>query len=213
VVRLSALRTGRLYSPGNIPGTHFCYRLSRPQGHSATGRIISMKNSNNTIGNRTRDLPACSAVQLRHRGHQLSPGTHFHWGFNRNPFPITFCCLLQDAALGSFSFSMSQCVYVARVLAAPCRWRKGGHIVPVRPAENRVVMLRIVIDSDLSFCCYQCLLIVVYAVFFFPKAKYKQGSKTYTYCVNWPCISGRGTCVRYFVMKLAKAAYFGSGMA
>ena len=24
VVRLSALRTGRLYSSGNIPGTHFC---------------------------------------------------------------------------------------------------------------------------------------------------------------------------------------------
>jgi hypothetical protein len=24
VVGLSALRTGRLYSPGNIPGTHFC---------------------------------------------------------------------------------------------------------------------------------------------------------------------------------------------
>jgi len=24
VVELSALRTGRLYSPGNIPGTHFC---------------------------------------------------------------------------------------------------------------------------------------------------------------------------------------------
>ena len=24
VVRLSALRTGRLYSPENIPGTHFC---------------------------------------------------------------------------------------------------------------------------------------------------------------------------------------------
>jgi hypothetical protein len=22
-----------------IPGTHFCYRLSRPQGHSAAGRI------------------------------------------------------------------------------------------------------------------------------------------------------------------------------
>jgi hypothetical protein len=27
-----------------------------------TGRIISMKNSNDIIGNRTRDLPACSAV-------------------------------------------------------------------------------------------------------------------------------------------------------
>jgi hypothetical protein len=24
VLRLSALRTGRLYPPGNIPGTHFC---------------------------------------------------------------------------------------------------------------------------------------------------------------------------------------------
>ena len=26
--------------PGNSPGTHFCYRLSRPQGHSAIGRIL-----------------------------------------------------------------------------------------------------------------------------------------------------------------------------
>jgi len=40
VVRLSALRTGR----------------------SATKRIMSMKNSNDTIGNRTRDLPPCNAV-------------------------------------------------------------------------------------------------------------------------------------------------------
>ena len=62
VVRLSALHTDRLYPPRNIPGTHFCYRLSRPQGHSAAGRIMSMKNSSDTIGNRTRDLPACSAV-------------------------------------------------------------------------------------------------------------------------------------------------------
>ena len=62
VVRLSALRTGRLYPPGNIPGTHFCQSLSRPQGHIATGRFMSMKNSSDTIGNRTRDLPACSAV-------------------------------------------------------------------------------------------------------------------------------------------------------
>jgi hypothetical protein len=32
------------------------------QGHSAVRRIMSMKYSNDTIGNRTRDLPACSAV-------------------------------------------------------------------------------------------------------------------------------------------------------
>jgi hypothetical protein len=29
VVSLSALDTGRLYLPGDIPGTHFCYRQSR----------------------------------------------------------------------------------------------------------------------------------------------------------------------------------------
>jgi len=44
VVRLSALGTGLLYPPGNIPGTHFCYTLSRPQSHTAAGRIMSMKN-------------------------------------------------------------------------------------------------------------------------------------------------------------------------
>ena len=48
--------------PGNIPGTHFCQRLSRPQGYCAAGRIMSLKNSSDVIGNRTRYLPACSAV-------------------------------------------------------------------------------------------------------------------------------------------------------
>src|SRR5215470_10409421 len=62
VVRLSALRTGRLYAPGNIPATHFCSRLSRAQGHSATETIMSMKNSNDIIGNRPHGLPVCSAV-------------------------------------------------------------------------------------------------------------------------------------------------------
>ena len=47
---------------GNTPGTLFCKMLSQPQGHSATGRIMSLKNSNDTIGNRTRDLPVCSVV-------------------------------------------------------------------------------------------------------------------------------------------------------
>jgi len=49
------------FIPGNIPDTHFCWRLSRLRSHSAAGRIMSMKNSNDTIGNRTRKLPACSA--------------------------------------------------------------------------------------------------------------------------------------------------------
>jgi hypothetical protein len=46
VVRLSVLCTGRLYPTGNIPGDRFFYSLSRTQGHSAAGRIMSMKNSN-----------------------------------------------------------------------------------------------------------------------------------------------------------------------
>jgi len=37
---VSPLRTGRLYPPGNTPGTHFCQLLSRPQDHIAIGRIL-----------------------------------------------------------------------------------------------------------------------------------------------------------------------------
>ena len=76
VVGLSALRTGCLYPSINIPGAHFCWELSRPQSHSATGRIMSMKNSNGTLGNRTRGFPACSAVP-----HPTAP-----------PRPPAFCC-------------------------------------------------------------------------------------------------------------------------
>jgi len=68
VMRLSALRTGRFYSPGYIPGIHFCYRLSRPQGHSAAGRIRSIKNSSETVGIEpaTFGLVAKYHNQLRH---------------------------------------------------------------------------------------------------------------------------------------------------
>jgi hypothetical protein len=62
VVRLSAQRTGHLTPQGIIPSTHFCLRLSQPQDHSAAGKIISMKNSSDKIGNRNRDLPAYSKV-------------------------------------------------------------------------------------------------------------------------------------------------------
>jgi hypothetical protein len=63
-VRLSASRAGRPpFTPRKIPGTHLYQRLSRPQGHSAAGRISSFeKKSNELIWNRTRDLSACSIV-------------------------------------------------------------------------------------------------------------------------------------------------------
>ena len=46
----------------NIPGTHFCLNLSRSQGHSVAGKVMSVKNSIGTIGTGTRDLPACRVV-------------------------------------------------------------------------------------------------------------------------------------------------------
>jgi len=44
--KVVSLKDRPLLPPGNAPGTQ---RLSRPQGHSAIGRIVSMKNSNDTI--------------------------------------------------------------------------------------------------------------------------------------------------------------------
>jgi hypothetical protein len=59
VVSLSILRAGGFYPlPGNIPGNHFCYRLNRLQDHRF---IMLIKNYNDTIENRTRDLSACNA--------------------------------------------------------------------------------------------------------------------------------------------------------
>ena len=70
ISRQSAHEGGKVVSPTHRPplpprkysGTHFCYRLSQYQGHGAAGRIMSMKDSSDTIWNRTRDILACSAV-------------------------------------------------------------------------------------------------------------------------------------------------------
>jgi hypothetical protein len=58
MTRLPGLRTDRLYAPGDTTGTHLIYSLNRPHDHNAAGRIKSMKNPYDLIGNRIRDLPA-----------------------------------------------------------------------------------------------------------------------------------------------------------
>jgi len=58
IVRLSALRTGRIYLPEDISGNH----LEATLGPQRVGMMKSMNNSNSTIRNRTRNLQICSAV-------------------------------------------------------------------------------------------------------------------------------------------------------
>jgi hypothetical protein len=70
---LSVLCTGRLYPQEIFLVLISVKRMSQPQGHSAAGRIMSMKNSSDTIGNRCRDLPVCSAVPQPLRHQQRAP--------------------------------------------------------------------------------------------------------------------------------------------
>ena len=62
VARFTVLQPGRLYPQEIYPDTHFCHRLNRPQGHSAAGRITSMKKTNDPFGNRTGNPPASSVT-------------------------------------------------------------------------------------------------------------------------------------------------------
>jgi hypothetical protein len=81
VVSLSALRTGRLYL-WKYSWYLFLLELSRPQGHGTARRVMSMKISNDTIGNRPCALPVCSAVPqpLRYRvPHCMKVWTDLMW--------------------------------------------------------------------------------------------------------------------------------------
>jgi hypothetical protein len=62
-VRLSALRTGRCFTPQKhyfyASGTHFCQRLSKSQGLMRPEGLDKFIKIIHLIGSRTRDLPVC----------------------------------------------------------------------------------------------------------------------------------------------------------
>ena len=72
VVKLSTLYTGRFCLAENIPGTHFCKRLSRTQGYSASGRIMSITLSS------YRALSLTTAPQ-RVQNEQVTSSIIFHY--------------------------------------------------------------------------------------------------------------------------------------
>jgi hypothetical protein len=55
------------FTPRNIPSNDLYWRLCRPQGPSAAGRIVLIEKRNELIRNRSRDLSACSIVSQRYR--------------------------------------------------------------------------------------------------------------------------------------------------
>ena len=68
ISRQSAHESGRVVSPTYWPPlpprtySWYSFLLKTESHSSAAGRIMTMKNSSDTIGNRTRDLPVCDAV-------------------------------------------------------------------------------------------------------------------------------------------------------
>jgi hypothetical protein len=71
VVRLSAVCTSRLYPQEIFLVLISVKRPIQPQGHIATGKIMSMKKSSDTIGNQTCNILICSAVPQPLRHHAL----------------------------------------------------------------------------------------------------------------------------------------------
>jgi len=79
----------------NIAGTHFCHRLNRAQDHNAAGSIMLMKNTSDTIGNRTRCIPACSTVpQTTEQPNAPRDSYNFILKFSFN----TVCIFMHSAA-------------------------------------------------------------------------------------------------------------------
>jgi hypothetical protein len=106
-VRWSTVCTGRLYPQERLQVLISVKRLSRLQGHSAAGRILLINNANDKNGNRTCDLPACSATPqptTPHRAplvqtHHTHKWTLIHYRNNETGFQIQ---ITNSSAAGTY---------------------------------------------------------------------------------------------------------------
>jgi hypothetical protein len=64
LVKLLALRTGRIHPPAVSSGAHICLRLSRFRKHIWAKRLKAMKNPSDPIGIRKRELMACREIMF-----------------------------------------------------------------------------------------------------------------------------------------------------
>jgi hypothetical protein len=100
ISRQSAHAGGKVVSPTHrppLPTRKYSWYsfLSEADSTPAAGRIMSMKNSSDTIGNRTRDLPTCSAVPQPKcdTAYPLTlSGVHITCMTFRNQFHFIICC-------------------------------------------------------------------------------------------------------------------------
>jgi len=128
---LSALSACNLYPPRNIPGTHFCYRLSRSQGHSAAGRvcqwIIPMTPA-------TFRLVAQCLNQLRHRAPRILIGYNTNSRFSVTPKPNP------DSEAKSRWSWLSESQYLLASIPNLSSQRFEYHVLPLRPSSTRGVL-------------------------------------------------------------------------
>jgi hypothetical protein len=146
-VRLSAPRASCPLPPGWFLVLISVRSWVNPQGHSAVGRIRSIERSNDLIGIRTRDLPACSVVPqlttlpLAPSLNRKKSRFHFNWalGFHNGGYEVYE--LLSCNAV---------CVAYCLVALRPWIWRR--YVPMKRPWTS--TELHGVISDNICFSWY-----------------------------------------------------------